>query len=227
METLRDIFATIGAIVATLTGLVTLYAKYLDLKKRAARADEVESEPPTDRKPPTHRARPDLFEEPPLIPRRPPPLPPDFAQVLQMVKPPAMALMAAGGLSLLFNLAVIGYMFVDEFVIPLDPQTRERHMLAAFANQVDPAGQVGALAIAETERASIVLSIVMLLSFSVASAAALWAGYNMLRLRSYWLSVAGSFAVMPGACFCCLAGLPIGIWSLVVLLKPEVSEAFH
>jgi hypothetical protein len=26
---------------------------------------------------------------------------------------------------------------------------------------------------------------------------------------------------------CCLVGLPIGIWALVVLNKPEVKSSFH
>ena len=34
-------------------------------------------------------------------------------------------------------------------------------------------------------------------------------------------------AVMPGMCLCCFAGMPIGLWSLSVLIKPEVSSAFH
>ncbi len=70
------------------------------------------------------------------------------------------------------------------------------------------------------------MTIVMLLALSVSCGAAVWAGFNMLYLRSYWLSVAGSFAIMPGACFCCLAGVPVGIWALSVLRKPEVSSAF-
>jgi len=78
----------------------------------------------------------------------------------------------------------------------------------------------------EHDRAAAVMAIFMLLCFSGACGMAIWAGFNMIKLRSYWLSVAGSFAVMPGACFCCLAGIPIGIWSLTVLLDPEVSSAF-
>jgi hypothetical protein len=35
-----------------------------------------------------------------------------------------------------------------------------------------------------------------------------------------------SIAIMPGACVCCLAGMPVGIWAFVILLRPEVSAAF-
>ncbi len=48
-----------------------------------------------------------------------------------------------------------------------------------------------------------------------------------MNLRSYWLSVAGSFAIMAGGATCCMGGIPIGIWSLSVLYKPEVAAAFR
>ena len=66
-----------------------------------------------------------------------------------------------------------------------------------------------------------------ILFFSLASAIAIWSGYNMLKLRNYWLALAGSVALMPGSCMCCLLGLPSGIWSIVVLVNPEVKSAFR
>jgi predicted Ser/Thr protein kinase len=51
------------------------------------------------------------------------------------------------------------------------------------------------------------------------------AGLKMKRLQSYWLAVTGSvmaILVTPGN----LIGLPIGIWSLVVLTQRRVREAF-
>jgi hypothetical protein len=60
-----------------------------------------------------------------------------------------------------------------------------------------------------------------------ASCLAIWAGFNMIRLKAYKLSIAGGIAIMPGACICCLAGMPIGIWSLVVLSLPQVRSAFR
>ena len=34
-------------------------------------------------------------------------------------------------------------------------------------------------------------------------------------------------AMVPCISPCCLVGLPIGIWALVVLMKPEVKAAFR
>jgi hypothetical protein len=51
---------------------------------------------------------------------------------------------------------------------------------------------------------------------------------SMLRLRSYgWAIAAGVLALSPipsGPCW--LIGLPIGVWSLVILSRPEVKAAF-
>ena len=49
---------------------------------------------------------------------------------------------------------------------------------------------------------------------------------QMLRLRMRGLAVTASVvAMLPYSC-CCVLGLPIGIWSLMVLARPEVKAAF-
>jgi hypothetical protein len=50
---------------------------------------------------------------------------------------------------------------------------------------------------------------------------------KMKRLENYGLAMAASIIAMLPCSLCCIAGLPIGIWSLVVLSKPEVKSAFH
>jgi hypothetical protein len=50
---------------------------------------------------------------------------------------------------------------------------------------------------------------------------------KMKNLQSYGLSMASSILAMIPCISCCLIGLPIGIWSVVVLSKPEVKSAFH
>ena len=51
---------------------------------------------------------------------------------------------------------------------------------------------------------------------------------KMKRLESHGFAMAASIlALVPCVSPCCLVGLPIGIWSLVVLSKPEVKAAFH
>ena len=51
---------------------------------------------------------------------------------------------------------------------------------------------------------------------------------KMKKLENYGLAMAASIiAMIPCLSPCCLIGLPIGIWAVVVLVKPEVKSAFH
>jgi len=50
---------------------------------------------------------------------------------------------------------------------------------------------------------------------------------KMRNLQSYSFAMAASIiAMIPCISPCCVPGLPLGIWALVVLLKPEVKIAF-
>src|ERR1035437_2231164 len=52
-------------------------------------------------------------------------------------------------------------------------------------------------------------------------------GLSMKKMRRYGLAMTGAIcAMLPCSC-CFLVGLPIGIWALVVLLRPEVKAAFR
>jgi hypothetical protein len=51
---------------------------------------------------------------------------------------------------------------------------------------------------------------------------------KMRNLESYGLAMTASIlAMIPCVSPCCLLGLPMGIWAIVVLGKPEVKAAFH
>jgi len=56
----------------------------------------------------------------------------------------------------------------------------------------------------------------------------LFGGLKMKKLESYGLAMTVSIiAMIPCFSPCCVIGLPIGIWAVVVLSKPEVKSAFH
>lgn len=56
----------------------------------------------------------------------------------------------------------------------------------------------------------------------------LFGALKMKKLESYRLAMAASIiAMIPCISPCCFIGLPIGIWAVVVLSKPEVKSAFH
>jgi hypothetical protein len=53
-------------------------------------------------------------------------------------------------------------------------------------------------------------------------------GVYMLRFKMWPLALGASILSMLnfGNC-CCLLGIPVGIWALVILLMPDVKEAFR
>lgn len=55
----------------------------------------------------------------------------------------------------------------------------------------------------------------------------IYAALKMKDLKQWNLAVVASvLAMIPCITPCCIIGLPIGIWSLVVLMKPDVKDAF-
>ena len=56
----------------------------------------------------------------------------------------------------------------------------------------------------------------------------IFGGVKMKGLSGYGLAMtAAILAMIPGLSSCCLIGLPMGIWALVVLLNAEVKSAFR
>ena len=56
----------------------------------------------------------------------------------------------------------------------------------------------------------------------------IYAALKIKELNQWGLCVAASIlAMIPCVSPCCIVGLPIGIWCLVILMKPEVKAAFH
>lgn len=56
----------------------------------------------------------------------------------------------------------------------------------------------------------------------------IYAALKMKDLSQYGLCMAASIlAMIPCISPCCIIGLPIGIWCLVVLTRPDVKASFH
>lgn len=56
----------------------------------------------------------------------------------------------------------------------------------------------------------------------------IWAGVQMMNMRHHTVAIIAPVLVMIpcGSSWCCCIGIPIGIWSLLTLTKPEVKAAF-
>ena len=56
----------------------------------------------------------------------------------------------------------------------------------------------------------------------------IFASIKMRKLESYGLVMTATIlSMLPCTSSCCCVGLPVGIWILIVLSKPEVKSAFH
>ena len=129
---------------------------------------------------------------------------------LQAVKGPAIALIIVAslgvayyGLSGLFTLFTGGMMFHQELPPEVPPQVR-----ALVENMRGPLAAVISLVVATM------------------NGFVLFGAIKMLRLQNFGLVMAAVIvAMLPCQC-CCLLGLPLGIWALMVLNKPEVKSQF-
>lgn len=75
--------------------------------------------------------------------------------------------------------------------------------------------------------AIILFPIVSLISI-VASPIIVFGGIQMLRARRYSVALwAAILALIPVTSLCCIPGIPIGIWALIVLRHPEVRASFE
>jgi len=131
--------------------------------------------------------------------------------VANQVRGPAIGLLVTGALGLL---AIVGNLIGMAFQLAWlqTMPTQHPEQIPEFARWITGPIFVGA---------SLVFGLVV-------SGLVIWAGLQMRKLRSYGLVLAGTIlGMVPCLSPCCCVGLPIGIWALYVLLKPEVKQAFH
>jgi len=128
---------------------------------------------------------------------------------------PAIALMVVGALTLLMALyyIVTGAMGGAAAVAPPPEVQADPQMGQMFEIVQNISGPVG-----------IGLGVLWL----AIGALIIFGAMKMKGLQSYGLAMAASvLAMIPCVSPCCLAGLPIGIWSLVVLMNADVKAAFR
>jgi hypothetical protein len=123
-----------------------------------------------------------------------------------IVNGPAIGLIVVGVLDLLFAVARFGL-----FAAGINPLSG-----MSTANPQWVTGLIGLAGVAG--------SLLGLLCGSLI----LFGGIKMRSLQSYGLCMTASIlAMVPCTSGCCLIGLPVGIWALVVLSKPEVKNSFR
>ena len=139
---------------------------------------------------------------PPSLPTMSAPAP----QVAERIQGPAIGLMAVAGIGALLQIASLILHVAGSSLLASGRMPNQ-----AWANMFS--GTIG-----------VVSAIIGLL----VSGVIFFGAMKMKSLENYGLAMAASIiAMIPCFSPCCLLGLPIGIWALVTLTKPEVKSAFH
>ena len=147
----------------------------------------------------------------PMYPPPPPSMPPPpmgGAMASQQVQGPAMGLLITAGLALLFT--VLG-LVMNIAGVGMSGLSGMGGSAATDQYMSMMSGGVG-----------IVVSLLGLALYGFV----LWGALQMKQLRNWNIAMGASIAAMLPCGCCCIIGLPIGIWSLIVLMKPEVKSAF-
>ena len=131
---------------------------------------------------------------------------PNTVAASDMVAGPAIGLMVTAGLGFLAQAASLVLNLFGSSIIAAQGQGNEA-MAQMFS------GAMGAVAA----------------GFAMIIAIVIFVGaLKMKKLQSHGFAMTASvIAMLPCVSPCCLIGLPIGIWALVVLNKPEVKAAFN
>ena len=148
-----------------------------------------------------------MYSPPPPPPIAPPPVGPGAAQ---QVQGPALGLLITAGIAILFSILglVMNLLGVG---------------MSGLQNLGGGSGPGEQYARYFTGGIGIVSAIICIGLFGFVA----WAALQMKQLRGWTLAVVASIiAIIPCFCPSCFVGIPVGIWSLVVLMKPEVKAAF-
>lgn len=131
---------------------------------------------------------------------------------LQKVKAPAMVLM----------ISAIAFTVIGLILFFAAPQ-----MMSGVVKQIQDMQAKQGQPVTEIPTGHTAFDYIMLLVGLVVAGVIVYGALQMQQLKSYPLALAASIlSMIPFISPCCCIGLPVGIWALVVLLKPEVKSAF-
>jgi predicted Zn finger-like uncharacterized protein len=130
------------------------------------------------------------------------------AEAESAVAGPAISLIILGSLDILLVIANLIMSLAGVTFAPAGP---------------GKAGGPGADVAFLTSKAYLIPSSVLQLCFAVSI---LMGGIKMKQLQSFGLAMTASILALLPCGNCCCIGLPLGIWALVVLNKPDVKNSF-
>ena len=152
---------------------------------------------------------------------------PSSQAVLAKLAPPAIGLMVVGILNLLLSLYGIGNSAL--FMAGVHPAAAAQQQ--QFEELIDQGGE-GAEFISMMAQVTeamqgpvgLIANLVTMLVGGIIVAGAL----KMKKAQAYGLALTSAIlAMIPCISNCCVVGLPIGIWALVVLMSADVKQGFR
>jgi hypothetical protein len=151
---------------------------------------------------------------------------PDVTAARARVQLPAMFLMMVGGLNLLVTL----YFLVGTVNAAVKPAQQLWDEANTAFERLGMKQSLAGSTPDEFKTQSILINGVGVGLTFLCALLSILGGWRMYALRSYGLCVVGAVAAaipcLSGSA-CCGLGEIVGLWALIVLLKPEVREAFR
>jgi hypothetical protein len=132
----------------------------------------------------------------------------------ERVKAPAIALLVVGGLYVLGGLGCCG-----NGILTLNMMSGSPPTMKGVSKEFQESYETGAKMGAPVHIGSGIFAL-------IASGVMIFGALQMMKLKSYGLAMTTAVLAMLPCNPCCIAGLPIGIWALIVLMKPEIKSAF-
>lgn len=144
-------------------------------------------------------------------------IPPDEAalrRVRERLTPPGIAQLVVGFLGFVWGLIYVA-IGIAQFAL----QESGSDLASPELGGEDP----------ETRAAGYALALVIFGSQALGGLVAGLAGMAMLRVRFYWVAMAGAIlgAIPCITSPCCFLGVPFAIWSFVILLQPETRALYR
>jgi predicted Zn finger-like uncharacterized protein len=137
-------------------------------------------------------------------------------RALESVSGPAIALMIAAALGLFCNIGFVIYRVI--VLVTLDRQLLQAGQFPGVPQGSAQANTVFTISVTAAITSAALGALMCLI--------ALIGAVRMKQLKNYGLAVTASvLSLVPLNC-CCFLGFGFGIWGLVVLLKPEIKDAF-
>jgi hypothetical protein len=128
------------------------------------------------------------------------------------VQPPAICLIVLGSLGLALHLALLAFGVLG---VGLSQLTKAPPLASPGQRAIVAMVGLGA-------------TVVFRLFALIFSALIVFGGARMKSLRSWGLSLASAIlAMLPCVSPCCILGLPLGIWAVVVLADEDIRNSFH